>query len=478
MTPAERIAAFAHQLRFEDLPAEVVRSVSERVLDTVGVCLAGRGFAPARILANLLYQQGGSPEAAPIGGTQRLPVAQAAFLSGTLAHSVEFDDTHLPSIVHPSAFIVPAVLMAGQVRAATGRELITAAAAGYEVLIRTAMAAYDTELGNSVFFERGLHGASICGALGAAVAASRLIGGNQEETMHALSIAASFASGILESNRTGGTIKQVQAGWACHAGVAAAQLARAGITGPATVLEGRFGLFQAMLGVAMDIDGAVGDLGGHWETPGIVFKPYPTNHFTHTVIDAGIRIRERVGRPLTAEDVEVIEVGVASATVRTIGEPHAAKVRPESAYHARFSAPFTLAMALRGGGGLGLALDDFRDDSIVQDVELLALAEKVAVYGDVRADPIFPRHFPSFVRIRFRDGRIMEEAVLSNRGSRERPLTFREIVTKFLTNVEPLLGMEAAQALAATCGDLQDLADVGELATLWAQGSEEIRHGS
>ncbi len=468
MTAAERIAAFAADLRYEDLPQEVAQSVKQRVLDTLGVVLAGSAFAPARILAGVLREQGGKPEAVPLSGRDPLPAAQAAFLSGTLAHSVEFDDTHLPSIVHPSAFVVPAALTAAQVLDAGGRDVIAAAAAGYEALVRIAMAAYDEELGNSIFFERGLHGASICGALASAVTAAKLLGADAERTMHALGIAASFGSGILEANRTGGTVKQIQAGWACHAGVYAAKLAIAGITAPATVLEGRFGFFQALLGEECDILGAIADLGERWETPGIVFKPYPTNHFTHTGIDAAIALRGRLGGPVEPAQVEALELLVATSTVRTIGQPREAKTRPQSGYHARFSGPYTVAMALRGGGGLGLALEDFHD-GIAADETLRALADKVEVRGDERCDRIFPHHFPAILRLRLASGQVLEEAVLENRGSRARPLSFGEIRTKFLSNAAPVLGEARAEEVAGLCAHLEDLGSIDPLVRSWAR---------
>lgn len=469
MTPAERIGAFVADLSYGDLPQEVRESVKQRMLDTIGVVAAGSSFPPGRILAETLRAQGGAEEAIPISGRRALPVAQAAFLSGTLAHSVEFDDTHLPSIIHPSAFVVPAALTAAQVLGRSGQDVVTAAAAGYEVLVRVAMAAYDERLGNSIFFERGLHGASICGALAAAVTAAKLLGADAEQTMHALSISASFGSGILEANRTGGTVKQIQAGWACHAGVQAARLALGGITGPATVLEGRFGFFQALLGEECDIEGAIRDLGQNWETPGIVFKPYPTNHFTHTGIDAAIRLRERLGGPVDPARVRAIELSVATSTVRTIGEPRADKITPKSGYHARFSGPYTVAMALRGGGGLGLALADFHD-GIVADKTLRSLAEKVEVRGDRWCDDIFPHHFPAILRLTLESGEVLEERVPENRGSAARPLSFAEIRRKFLTNAVPVLGREQAEELAARCAALEDLPGVGPLVALWAAG--------
>src|SRR5438105_1033011 len=150
---------------------------------------------------------------------------------------------------------------------------------------------YDEELRNSVFFERGLHATSICGAVGAAVAVAMLAGQDEAGNASAAGIAASMGAGLLEANCTGGTVKRVHCGWAARCGVAAPDLARHGLTGPPTVLEGRFGFLQAFCGDRAHPDAVVRGLGTDWELPRVVFKPYPCNHFTHAGVDAALRLR-------------------------------------------------------------------------------------------------------------------------------------------------------------------------------------------
>ena len=187
--------------------------------------------------------------ATAVGAAQRLPAPSAALVNGTLAHSLDFDDTHLPSVLHPSSAVLPAALAAAEAASARpGGALLDAAAVGIELTCRLGMAGYDEELGNSVFFDRGLHATAICGAIGAAVAAGCCTASTPTRMTSVIGIAASMGAGVIEANRTGGTVKRVHCGWAAHAGVAAADLARHGLTGPPTVLEGRFGFLQAFCG--------------------------------------------------------------------------------------------------------------------------------------------------------------------------------------------------------------------------------------
>ncbi|HEX6763439.1 MAG TPA: MmgE/PrpD family protein [Gaiellaceae bacterium] len=463
MTLARRQAAFAADLRFDDLPDAVVASVKARVLDTLGIAFAASSLDTSDAVRGVAAAWGGSPDAAAIGAPRRLPAHAAALVNGTLAHSLDFDDTHLPSILHPSACIVPAALAAGQAARSPGREVVTAAAAAYELCVRLGMAAYDPRARNNVFFEKGLHATSICGTIAAAVAAARLAGLGADGIEAAIGIAASMGAGLLEANRAGGTVKRVHCGWAAHAGIAAAALATAGVTGPATVLEGRFGFFNALCDGEADLEVTVDGLGERWETPGIHFKPYPANHFTHAGIDAALALREA---GLAAADVREIELGVAAPTLRTIAEPAALKARPPSGYAAQFSGPFTVATALTGGGGLGVYLDDFTD-ARAADEELLALAARVRCVPDPPSDELFPGALPGVLRVTLRSGESREHRVTENRGGPGRPLSPGELGLKFELNASRALPDEAVARLRDRCFDLDSLASLDDLTSCW-----------
>lgn len=426
----ERLASFAAESNPDLLPSEVVASVRLRVLDTLGIALAASAAGLADGVVDLVEATGGRPEASIVGAEGRYPAAQAALVDGTLAHSLDFDDTHLPSILHPSASIVPAVLAIGEATGATGAELVAAVAVGIEVTVRTGMGGYLPD-GENVFFERGWHATSICGTLGASAAAARLLGLDDAGIGHAIAIAASFGGGLLEANRSGGTVKRLHCGWAAHAGITAAQLAARGYTGPASVLEGRFGFYEAYLGGRFDPSQVTAGLGERWEVPGVFFKPYPANHYTHAGIDAAIAIRDRDHPEI--DRIVRIELGSSAPALRTIGEPRAEKIAPRSGYHAQFSGPFTVATALLGGGGLGVWFDDFTD-ARARDERVLRLARLVETFVDPEVDALFPRGFGAIVRVHLDDGRVLEERVMVNRGGPERPLSEEELRRKYLLN--------------------------------------------
>jgi len=428
-TLVQQLAEFSASVTFTSLPPAVVSSIKNRLLDTIGVCLAAVPLETSRMAVQLAAGWGAADEATVIGFPHRLSTGAAAFVNGVLAHTLDFDDTHLPSVLHPSATILPVALAVAESTGAASEEMLAAAAVGYEVCIRTGMAGYDRTLGNSVFFEHGWHATSICGTLAGAAVAAKLYGLDVTGIGNALGIAASMASGILEGNRVGGTVKRLHCGWAAHAGIGAAQAARAGFTGPASALEGRFGFYRAFCRGFLDSEEITRGLGSEWSIPAIFFKPYPANHFTHAGIDAAIALREVVA----LDQIASIELRVPAAVLRTIAEPAMSKARPQTGYQAQFSGPFTVAAALSGGTGLGLYLDDLTD-ARVHDEQVLQLAAKVRCIADSECDAIFPIQFPAILRIRTRDGAVHERKVLANRGGERNPLSAAELELKFTLN--------------------------------------------
>ena len=442
MTPlALQLAEWAAAVRFEAIPTEVVESAKDRVLDLLGVSLAAGDTDAGVAVRGLRDEWGpGRPEAGFVGERTRGAAALVAMVNGTYAHALDFDDTHLPSVVHPSAPIVPAILAAAQAAGAGGREALAALVVAYELDTRLAMAQYDSALGNSVFFEHGLHATSILGAVAGAAGCARLRGLGAEGVADAIGIACSMGAGIIEANRTGGSVKKFHGGWAAHCAVSAAGVAAHGLTGPPTALEGGFGLFSAFCGDRWRPGALTDALGERWDTPAILFKPYPCNHFTHAVVDAALALKARGLRP---EAVERVTIGTAAAAWRTLGDPIEEKRRPRTPYHAAFSAPFAFATALVGGSGLGVTTRDFSEAALA-DAERLRLAGACDVVVDEECTRIFPNQFPAVVQVRTLEGADLEQRVMRNRV-----LGRSELRAKLEDNAGRL-----AAGLAVACAEL------------------------
>lgn len=461
LTLAQQIGHFAVAHPFPALPNEVVDSVRKRVLDVLGICVAAADLPTSRAARRFAIEQQTRGRARAVGVRAPLSAPLSAFVNGVLAHSLDYDDTHLPSVLHPSASIIPAALAAAQDTGADGRSTIAAVACGLEVCVRIGMAGYDETTGNSLFFEHGQHATSICGTLGGAVSAALLYGLGADGITNVLGVAASMGSGVIEANRTGGTVKRMHCGWAAQSAVSAAQLVRYGFTGPPTVLEGRFGFFEAWLHGRYNAAAVTDALGEQWAVPDIFFKPYPANHFTHAAIDAALALRRRGVR---TDDVLSLRLGVAAPTVRTIGEPIEVKRSPQTGYMAQFSGPYAVAAGLFGGGGLGVGLDDFTDE-LARDPRRRALMARVEVVADDRCTAIFPNQFPAVLHARLHDGRELVEEVLANRGGPQRPLSYDELATKFADNARRHLPADAA---ARTGDAVHRLDQLDETATVLA----------
>ena len=299
-------ATFAAGTTYDDLPDEVVDSVEMRVLDTLGIAVAAAPSETSRAARRW------APSRAAAAGDRRrrpepAPGRLAAFVNGVLAHSLDYDDTHLPSVLHPSASVVPAALAAAEQarrrRARAGRAPI---AVGLEVCVRLGMAGYDQEPPATRPSSSTASTRPRSAARWAARSRRRCCIAGDDARRHRTrsGVAASMASGIIEANRTGGTVKRMHCGWAAHSAVSAVGAGRA-TDSPVRPRCSRAGSASSRPGcTAASTPSAVIDgLGETWAVPDIFFKPYPANHFTHAAVDAARRAaRARASGPTTSSD--------------------------------------------------------------------------------------------------------------------------------------------------------------------------------
>lgn len=459
-TAAQRFASFSASLTLDAIPAEVVEAAKLHVLDTLGCGLAGHARDAAPAAREAMTERGVSGPATAIGVEGGLPAADAALANGVTCHALDFDDTHTGAIAHVSVAVVPAALAAAQSAGADGAELLTATIAGNEIITRLGMAV------GSAFHARGFHPTSVCGVFGATAAAARLHGLEEETAVNALGIAGSMASGLLEYLADGSSTKQLHPGWAAHAGILASRLAAHGATGPASVIEGRFGLYRAFVDRDdVDIATQLADLGERWETPRIAFKPYPACHYVHAPLDA--TVEALAGARLPLEEIEEIVALSTEAGVSLVLEPLADKHRPRSEYEAKFSLPYSIASLLVRGR---VDISTYTEEAIAEP-DVLELASKVRY--EVKDYATFPQALPGGVRIRLRDGRTLEAELAYQRGGPENPMSAGEVRDKFRANAALALGRSDVEALEQAVMTLEQCDDLQALEVLSRAGRRQ-----
>ncbi len=276
----------------------------------------------------------------------------------------------------------------------------------------------------------------------------------------AFGICGSQSSGIIEYLADGTWTKRLHPGWSAHGGVVAAMLARRGFRGPAAVFEGTHGFYNAFAGVKDPDLGRLGEIGKSWEIPRLTFKTYPCGSISHPYMDCAERLRRKYS--LKPDDIAEVVCPTAEGVVHRLWEPLKDKQRPVSGYGAKFALPYSIAVILaRGRAGLA----EFSDEAI-RDEEVLGLADRVRYELDPAID--YPRHLSGHVKIRLKDGRVLEENQPYPRGGFEAPLAPEEIEEKFRANASLAIKKEKAEELVSMMRKLEDLPEIAVLADLLA----------
>lgn len=453
---ARRIAELSAGLRFSEIPQDVVKRAKLHILDALGLGLASNVYEYGRRSAEGVAGMGGSGTCSVIGRSERLEPRDAALINGILIHGLDFDDTHLASIIHPTCTALPVALALGEQLGCSGKEMIAAFLAGAETGIRLGLAV------NGGFHHVGYHATGVVSHFASAVTAGKLLGLNADQIMAAQGIAGSTASGIQVFLEEGAWTKRFHPGWGAVAGYTAAHLARQGFKGPSRPYEGKFGLFDTHLHgtdgeVRLD---ALGDrLGEKWHFGDTALKPYPVCHFIHGCADAAIDIHREIG------DAQIVSVDafLAAPTLHIIAEPAAAKERPTSDYEAKFSAQFVVAYCLLRGR---FGLPDLQPEALA-DEQILALAQKVRCHAD--PDTAFPEFFSGGVRVKLADGRTIARHVRVNSGAGERAMEPDTVAAKFMASASLVIGGEQAAKIRDATLALEDMTVPGLMALLRSQ---------
>lgn len=398
------LARFVVQHRWTDLPESIRHEGKRSLLNGLAAGL-GACDRPEMVQGLAALEAGGvHGDARVIGRVERLDMLGAAFMNGVAINALDFDDTHMPTVIHPTAPVAPAFLALAERHAVTGAEALHAFVLGVEIACR---------LGNALHPEHYAHGFHItatCGVIGAAVCAGRLLRLDEPQMAHAIGLAATQAGGLVESLPT--MAKSANVGGAARNGLFAAHLAAVGWDAPERAIEGRFG-FARVLGVECAPAVILGGLGERWEILANEYKPYPSGVVLHPVIDAVLDLRAGGLRP---EAVEAVTVEGS----RLLGE-RADRGVVSTGHLAKLSIHHAVAIAfLRSQVGVA----EFTD-AAATDPQVQALATRTR-FVEV------PSMGPGSVRVKAvtRDGNLHEALIPHARGSAARPLTDEEIERK------------------------------------------------
>ena len=439
------LAGFASRLRFEDLPATTVDMARRLFLDGIGCLLVGGSGEHGINATAMVRRVGGLPQATLITDLAPASVRDAAFVNGICLYSVGLNDVHKPAGAHPGGCIVPAVLAVGEWQRSSGTMLLSAMTAGYEVAGRIGRAVYPSHR------KRGFHPTGTCGTFGAAAASARLLNVNADAMASVLGIAGSQAAGLYECHHDGTSTMIFHAGRAAQNGVEAALLAQAGFTGPATILEGSKGFFQATAN-QFDVTAAMRDFGTRFDIEATSFRPYFGCNST-------LAASGTMAQMLRSKQLVPVEVKSITAYCHPVVAQDNADGNPGTLLAGRLSLPFNIALVLV----LGDVMSTDLDEATLNDVRIRNLLPKITVV----ADDTMPR-YGCRVRVTRNDGAEIEHRIDEPRGSDKHPLLWPEVVEKFHRLVAPVGSAAAREAVVSAVENLESIDAVQLMQTLKA----------
>jgi len=432
-------------ITYAALPDEIRALARQCIQDTIAVALAGADDDLVGILRAELEEAGGTPQSSVWGSTLRLPAGAAALLNGTMGHALDYDDVNLAMPGHPTVAILPAVMALGEARGASGAEVMAAFVVGYETACRIGRA-----LAPGHYDGLGFHATGTVGAFGAAAGCAHLLGLDEEQTLHALGIAATQAAGL--KSMFGTMCKPLHAGKAAQNGLLAAKLAARGFTARPDSLECIQG-FASTHSPDFHPDAALADPEGGWHIRANLFKYHAACYLTHAGIEAARTLREMPG--VTADRIAAITLRVDESTDRVCNI-----AEPRTGLEAKFSHRLTAAMAL---AGLQTNRLDSFTASVATDPRITALRDKVSI-------ELVPRFGPTHATM---DIRLIDQTTLSadhDAGIPAADIAHQgtRIRAKFDGLVAPILGTTRGAALSAALDSFDTAPSVVKLATLWA----------
>jgi 2-methylcitrate dehydratase PrpD len=438
MEVTRTLARYVVNSKPSDIPQNVKREGVRSILNWLGCAVGAAHHEAVECAMAALMPFAGPAQASILGRGEKTDIMHAALMNGITSHVFDFDDTHLPTIIHPSGPVASAIFPLAEYRDVTGAELLHAFILGVEVECRIGNAVYPNH------YDVGWHITGTTGVFGAAAAAGKLLGLDEQRMLWALGIAGTQSSGFREMFGT--HCKSFHPGRAAQNGLAAALLAEKNFTSSNQVLEAKRG-FANVMSTKQDYTRITEGLGKTFEVTLNSYKPFACGIVIHPAIDGCVQLKKENG--LTGAEIQKVELTVAPLVLELTG-----KRTPQVGLQGKFSVFHSCAVALLKGA----AGEKEYSDAMVKDPQVVALRDRVEAVIDpkLRDDEVH-------VRLTLKDGRRLEKYVEHAIGSKEVPMTNEQLEAKFRGLADDILGPQAAAKLLALAWNIEGLQDAAEI---------------
>jgi 2-methylcitrate dehydratase PrpD len=442
------LAEFAADMRGADLPVRLRELLGYLLLDYLRVAAIGAEMPWSRWAEAYTSKIAATGPSSILFASQKLNPVHATFLNAVFAGSIDSDDTHVGSMLHPGAIVFSSAIATSQTVASGKTDFLPAVVAGYESMIRTALSIQPSH------FQRGFQSTATCGGLGSAVAAARILfagGGTSQKIAETLGIAASFAGGLTQFYFSGSTVKRIHAAHAAENGVAAAFMVSNGFNGPADIFEGSNGFAKAY---ADEFDSSVisDGLGTDFRLLEVTVKGHASSARVQSAIDGILEIRRH--RQLSADEIDSVWIGIPQVIQGRLTIPY-----PVDLQAAQMSLPFCAAMAVLledVGPGRAVSIRDF--DHWLNDPKTAELQKNVTCELDSEVEAATtPESVPAKVRLRLRSGEVLERFVRAPKGSPSDPYNASEHAARFTAELAPRIGEKLCEEIVAASRDISSL---------------------
>lgn len=455
MNITKELVKYCYNLRYDDLPLEVVDRTKYLVLDFIGV--AGRGSLEdsTKVLYRFIKDISFTTKGGVIIGTKgTAPYQYSALANGTSAHALELDDVNNEALLHPGCVIFSAAFAACEMVGADGTKFIEGVVVGYEVMVRLGIA-----LGPSAHYAQGFHPTATCGAFGAAIAASKILGLDEGQMLNAMGITGSQAAGSLQFLHNGAWTKRMHPGWAAHSGLIAAILAKKGFKGPSAILEGKYGFLHAY-SPSSNTGKILEGIGKNYKISRTSIKPHACCRFNQGPIDGILHVMRQ--DRLRADEVLKVTVGVLKAGFPIVVTPEELKYNPQSVVDAQFSMPFGAAIAILFGKA---SLEEYTQEK-VNSLQVKEMMDRIICVENPELDKVYPKQWPASVQIETKDGKIFSTWIDYPKGEPENPLSWDELIEKFWGLARPIYTKARVKKLIEEIKEIERRKDLKQWALI------------